>query len=168
MSSKPLLIPEPFSGDCGNWQEWIDHFESVAVVNKWDTDGDKLKWLRVRLTGKAHTVFMKLPENTRKDYGECVKALKKRFFPDSKKELYVAELHTRAKRDDEDWASFGDALRVLSDRAYADLERERANVWLSTSSCHRLKNPRLLLELSRSDPKTLRKLSLPPSNWNLI
>ena len=100
MSSKPLLIPEPFSGDCGNWQEWIDHFESVAVVNKWDTDGDKLKWLRVRLTGKAHTVFMKLPENTRKDYGECVKALKKRFFPDSKKELYVAELHTRAKRDD--------------------------------------------------------------------
>ena len=85
MSSKPLLIPEPFSGDCGNWQEWIDHFESVAVVNKWDTDGDKLKWLRVRLTGKAHTVFMKLPENTRKDYGECVKALKKRFFPIAKR-----------------------------------------------------------------------------------
>ena len=63
-------------------------------------DGDKLKWLRVRLTGKANTVFMKLPENTRKDYGECVKALKRLFFPDSKKELYVAELHTRAKRDD--------------------------------------------------------------------
>ena len=38
----------------------------------------------------------------------------------------MAELHTRAKRDDEDWASFGDALRVLSDKAYAaDLE-ERA------------------------------------------
>eukprot|EP00731_Ephydatia_muelleri_P031437 Em0022g951a len=69
MPSKPLLIPEPFSGYCGNWQEWIDHFESVAVVNKWDTAGYKLKWLTVRLTGKAHTVFMKLPENTRKDYG---------------------------------------------------------------------------------------------------
>ena len=41
---------------------------------------------------------------------ECVKTLKRRFIPDSKKELYVAELHTRAKRDDEDWASFGDAL----------------------------------------------------------
>ena len=83
MSSKPLLIPEPFSGDCENWQEWIGHFESVAVVNKWETDGDKLKWLRtrVRLTGKALTVFTKLPENTRKDYGECVKALKRRFPP---------------------------------------------------------------------------------------
>ena len=163
-----VLIPEPFSGDCGNWQDWIDHFESVAVVNKWETDGEKLKWLRVRLTGKTHTVFMKLPENIRKDYGECVKALKRRFFPNSKKELYVAELHTRAKRDDEDWASFGDALRVYPIRLTQTWKRERANVWPSTSSCHRLKTPRLLLELSRSDPKTSRKLSLPPSNWNLI
>ena len=57
MSSKPLLILETFSGDCGNWQKWIDHFESFAVVNKWDT-------LEVRLTRKAHTVFMKLPEST--------------------------------------------------------------------------------------------------------
>ena len=155
MSSKPLLIPEPFSGDCGNWQEWIDHFESVAVVNKWDTDGDKLKWLRVRLTGKAHTVFMKLPENTRKDYGECVKALKKRFFPDSKKELYVAELHTRAKRDDEDWASFGDALRVLSDRAYADLE-ERARERLALNQfLSQIENPQVAFGVKQKRPQNV-------------
>eukprot|EP00731_Ephydatia_muelleri_P012465 Em0006g1359a len=108
MSSKPLLIPEPFSGDCGNWQEWIDHFESVAVVNKWDTDGDKLKWLRVRLTGKAHTVFMKLPENTRKDYGLT-----------------------------QTW------------------KRERANVWLSTSSCHRLKNPQVAFGVKQKRPQNV-------------
>ena len=155
MSSKPLLIPEPFSGDCGNWQEWIDHFESVAVVNKWDTDEDKLKWLRVRLTGKAHTVFMKLPENTRKDYGECVKALKKRFFPDSKKELYVAELHTRAKRDDEDWASFGDALRVLSDRAYADLE-ERARERLALNQIlSQIENPQVAFGVKQKRPQNV-------------
>ena len=58
----------------------------------------------------------------------CIKALQKRFAPESRRELCVAELQTRTKRANEDWASFGDALRTLSDRAYPDLEdkaRER-------------------------------------------
>eukprot|EP00731_Ephydatia_muelleri_P014191 Em0007g1501a len=106
MSSKPLLIPEPFSGDCGNWQEWIDHFESVAVVN-------------------------------------------------NKKELYVAELHTRAKRDDEDWASFGDALRVLSDRAYADLE-ERARERLALNQfLSQIENPQVAFGVKQKRPQNV-------------
>eukprot|EP00731_Ephydatia_muelleri_P037793 Em0564g4a len=106
MSSKPLLIPEPFSGDCGNWQEWIDHFESVAVVN-------------------------------------------------NKKELYVAELHTRAKRDDEDWASFGDALRVLSDRAYADLE-ERARERLALNQIlSQIENPQVAFGVKQKRPQNV-------------
>ena len=120
--SKPVLLPEPFNGEPDEWNEWVTHFENVAVVNKWETGEEKLKWLRVRLTGKAQTPFMKLPEAARGNYGECIKALQKRFAPDSRRELYVAELNTRKKRRDEDWASFGDALRVLSDRAYPDLE----------------------------------------------
>ena len=102
--------------------EWVTHFESVAIVNKWEKDEDKLKWLRVRLTGKAQTAFMNLPESARSSYGECIMALQKRFAPESRRELYVAELQTRTKRANEDWASFGDALRTLSDRAYPDLE----------------------------------------------
>eukprot|EP00731_Ephydatia_muelleri_P031479 Em0022g993a len=75
-------------------QEWVDHFESVAVVNKWDTDGDKLKWLTVRLTGKAHTVFMKLPENTRKDYGECIEKPQVAFGVKQKRPQNVEEAVT--------------------------------------------------------------------------
>lgn len=48
---RPALLPEPFNGDpAGDWKEWVAHFESVATVNKWERDEDKLKWLRVRLT----------------------------------------------------------------------------------------------------------------------
>ena len=121
-NTKPVLLPESFNGELEKWNEWVTHFENVAVVNKWETGEEKLKWLRVRLTGKAQTAFMKLPEAARGNYGECIKALQKRFAPDSRRELYVAELNTRKKRRDEDWASFGDALRVLSDKAYPDLE----------------------------------------------
>ena len=46
---KPLIVPELFSG-VGSWEDWIDHFESAAAVNKWE-DADKLLWLRTRMTG---------------------------------------------------------------------------------------------------------------------
>ena len=63
----------------------------------------------------------------RETYGECLMALTQQFDPDSKKELYVAELHTCARRRDEDWALYGDALRVLADKAYSDLEEKALN-----------------------------------------
>eukprot|EP00731_Ephydatia_muelleri_P000886 Em0001g886a len=92
--SKPLLLPEPYGGEAGGWAEWVDHFKNVATVNKWATGEEKLKWL------------------------------KRRFDPDSKRQLYVAELSARTRHKDEDWATFGDVLRVLADKAYPDLEEK--------------------------------------------
>ena len=75
--SKPVLLPESFNGEPDEWNEWVTHFENIAVVNKWKAGEEKLKWLRVRLTRKAQKAFMKLPEAARGNYGdrECIKAL---------------------------------------------------------------------------------------------
>ena len=78
-----LLIPEPYGGEAGARGEWVDHFESVATINKWTTGEEKLKWLRVRLTGKPQTAFKKLPQDVKENYGECIKSLQRRFDPDS-------------------------------------------------------------------------------------
>ena len=78
--------------------EWIHHFESVTTVNEWNGVA-KLNWLRVRLTGRAGTVFRRLPEATRGDFKEATKALRE---PESKKELYLAELQTHTKKRTED------------------------------------------------------------------
>ena len=150
--AKPILLPEPFSGDAADWNEWLSHFESVAVVNKWETGGEKLKWLRVRLTGKAQTAFMKLPDAARDDYGECVKALKKRFVPDSRKDLYVAELQTRTKRREEDWASFGDSLRILSDRAYPDFEDKARERLALNQFLSQIDNPQVAFGVKQKRP----------------
>ena len=122
--SKPLLLPEPYRGKAGGWVEWVDHFEHVAAVNKWTTGEEKLKWLKVRLTGKAQIALKKLPQDVKENYGECMNSLQHRFDPDSKRQLCVAELSTRARHKDEDWATFGDVLRVLADKAYPDLEEK--------------------------------------------
>ena len=82
--AKPLLLPEPFDGETTGWSEWMDHFGSVATVNKWVSGEDRLKWLRVRLTGKVQMAFRRLPDDVKADYGKCVEALQRRFNPDSK------------------------------------------------------------------------------------
>lgn len=155
MSGKPLLLPEVFSGESQSWTEWAEHFESVATVNKWDSDDDKLKWLKVRLTGKARTAFQKLPADVRNKYGECVKALKQRFEPDSKKQLYVAELHTRERHRDEDWASYGDALRVLADKAYSDLEEKARERLALTQFLAHIGNPQVAFGVRQKRPETV-------------
>ena len=65
--SRPPVIPELFAGK-ESWDEWINHFESVAEVCEWD-NANKLKWLHVHLSGRASTVFRHLPDAVKADYG---------------------------------------------------------------------------------------------------
>ena len=55
VTTHPLLTPESFSGK-GSFSEWLQHFEGVAAITKWD-DAAKLLWLRVRLVGAAQTAY---------------------------------------------------------------------------------------------------------------
>ena len=69
----PLVLPEIFDGD-GSFTDWICHFESVSAVNGW-SDQDKLLWIRVRLTGKAHMECTRLSHETQQSYATTKKAL---------------------------------------------------------------------------------------------
>eukprot|EP00731_Ephydatia_muelleri_P034801 Em0078g1a len=110
LSTIPTTIRDVLKCERSGWLgEWVDHFENVATVNKWATGEEKLKWLKVRLTGKAQTAFKKLPQDVKENYeAHC----------------NVAELSARTRHKDEDWATFGDVLRVLADKAYPDLEEK--------------------------------------------
>ena len=79
--------PRSFSSDEGDFDEWISLFESVSAVNGW-TDIENLLWIRVRLTGKAHVAYARLPHVTLQTYAAIKGALYERFEPDSKRELY--------------------------------------------------------------------------------
>ena len=79
VSRRSLVLLEVFSGE-GNFDDWVSHFESVAAVNNW-TDEEKLLWLRVRLTGKAHVVYTRLAHETQASYINAKAALRDRFEP---------------------------------------------------------------------------------------
>ena len=150
---RPLVLPEPFTGDT-DYCDWIDHFENVAVVNGWD-EAAKLQWLKVRLTGRAQTALKRQPEATRNSYADTLAALKRRFEPESKRELYVAEFQTRRKGKAESWADFAEDLRKLADRAYNDLQEEAKEKLSLTRYLDQIADPQVLFGVKQSRPRTL-------------
>ena len=155
MAQRPVLLPDPFDGEKTSWPEWETHFKHVAVVNKWESADEKLKWLRVRLTGKALAAFSRCSEAVRSDYGECMKALAKRFNPDSKREVYVAELHSRNRRKEEDWATYADILKGLADKAYPDLEEAARERLALNQFLGELDKPQVAFGVRQGRPKSL-------------
>lgn len=153
MAARPLVLPEPYSGE-GSWEQWIYHFRNVVAVNDWNEEA-QLKWLKVRLTGRAQTAFQRLPAATQADLGQALAALKERFEPTIQKTRFQAELQTRRRKKGEDWADLADDLRRLADKAYPDLEdkaRERLalNAYLGL-----LDNPQVAFGVKQKSPGTL-------------
>ncbi|KAL5481384.1 hypothetical protein EMCRGX_G021526 [Ephydatia muelleri] len=73
----------------------------------------------------------------------------------TKKQLYVAELHTRERHRDEDWASYGNALRVLADKAYSDLEEKARERLALTRFLAHIGNPQVAFGVRQKCPETV-------------
>ena len=56
--SRPLILPDKFSGE-EDLSEWIVHFDNVSMINGWG-DNEKIKWLNVRVIGKALAMLTRL------------------------------------------------------------------------------------------------------------
>ena len=156
MAAKPLIIPDPFSGTDSalGWDEWIDHFESVAEVNKWE-EADKLLWLRVRLTGRAQKAFKGLSTDAKANYEACKRGLKERFEPATKKELYQAEFYARKKQKTEDWAAFAEDLELLAEKAFPALQEEAREHLTLTQYLGQLDCSQIAFSVKQKRPKTV-------------
>ena len=152
-ASRPLITLEPFSGT-GTFSEWIEHFEAVAAINKWD-DEAKLLWLRVRLVGGAQTAYGRLPAEAKASYGDLKKALKGRFEPEVLKERHLAQFQTRKKTKAEGWAEFADAVKLLTDKAYPELEDKARECLALNHYLSQIDSPQLAFSVRQRQPKTV-------------
>ena len=153
MATRLLVVPEPFTGE-GSWDDWIDHFESAAAVNKWNAE-DKLLWLLVCMTGRAQKAYKNLSSEAKSTYELCKRGLQGRFLPDSRKELYLSEFHARRKRKTEDWPSFAEDIKSLAERAFANLEEATREHLALTHYLGQLDNPQVAFSVKQKRPKTV-------------
>ena len=116
---------------------------------------DKLAWLKVRLTDRAQTAFKRLPQSTKEKFGDAVKALKERFKPTSKRELYTAEFQVRRKERKQDWADFAQDLRMLADKAFPDLQMEARDCLSLNRFLDQITDPQINFAVKQRRPKTL-------------
>ena len=132
----------------------IGHFESVACVNEWD-DATRLLWLEVRMTGKAQSAWRHLTNEAKACYDTAKAALRKRFEPDSRRELYAVEFQTWKRNRGEAWEELADTLRLLADRAFPDLQ-DKAKEQLSLDRyLASLDKPELALAVKQKRPKNI-------------
>jgi len=152
-TSRPVITPDAFDGDNG-WDEWIGHFNSVSRVNEWN-DRTKLLWLEVRLVGKARKAWNRLTTEQKNNYDSAVVALRRRFEPESRRDLYAAEFQTRGRKPNESWGELADNLRSLADKAFPDLD-EVAKEKLSVDRYLTLiRKPDVSLAVRQRRPRTL-------------
>ena len=155
MASRRVAVPELFTGEGSqSWSDWLDHFDSVAVVNGWSAD-DKKKWVRARLTGRAATAMRRLPDDDRETFAKLTAALKKRFEPECRKEVYVAEFHARRRKRTVDWASFAEDLKTLVEKAYPTLQAEAQELLALNHFLSQISDPQLSFGVRQRAPATM-------------
>ena len=84
-----------------------------------------------------------------------MKALLKRFEPASKQNIYMAELNSKRKKTSEDWATFGEDLRTLAEKAYPDLEEAAHECLALNKYLERIDDPQLSFAVRQKQPKTV-------------
>ena len=152
--ARPFVLPEVFDGD-KSFDQWVSHFENVSAVNGWN-DGEKLLWLRVRLTGKAHVAFTQMAHEIQQSYATAKEALLERFDPPSKQQLYKVEFEGRRKRHKETWADFGDELLLLAGKAFPKLQEEAREELALSRYLDQLRDPQVSFGVKQRRPKTVR------------
>ena len=96
-------------------------FENVAAVNEWN-EASCLRWMKVRLTGRAQTAFQRFPQEVATDYYKRTKeALQERFEPVAERNTKPSSKHEE-KGKKKDGPIFAEDLSMLADKAYPDLE----------------------------------------------
>ena len=151
--SKPVIVPEYYSGE-GSFEDWIDQFESIAEINRWD-DEKKLRWLKVRLMGRALMAYKKFPVTARASFKNAARALQERFEPGSRRDLYLAEFQTRRKVKTESWPEFGEDLLTLVDKAYPLLDNEARQQLALQKYLSQLDNEQVSFSVKQGKPKTV-------------
>ena len=96
-----------------------------------------------------------MPAAAKASYAELKKALKGRFEPKALKERHLAEFQSRKKSRTEGWAEFADSVKLLTDKAYPDLEDKARECLALNHYLGQIDHPQIAFSVRQRQPSTL-------------
>ena len=107
------------------------------------------------MTGKAQSAWRRITNEAKSHYDTVKAALRKRFEPDSRRELYAVEFQTRRRNRGESWEELADTLRILADKAFPDLQDQAKEQLSLDRYLASLDKPELALAVKQKRPRNL-------------
>lgn len=148
--SRREILPEKYDGK-KNWDNYLLHFESCKVVNKW-SDGEAAAYLCASLTGDAVQV---LTGQARMPYEEIKSKLQRVFGPCNGPENYRMEFRTRKRKAGESLPELAQSLHQLVLRAYPELPQASQEILVREQFQETLEDAELRAAIFRQRPETL-------------
>lgn len=115
--SRPLFMPETFTGVGREWSDWSEQFEMAAQVNGWNDDL-KLKFMSLLFSGRARDIYGGLPNEAKNNYVLLKGAMGKCLEPCESADWNRVSFSSRRRLHNETAREFGNALRRLIYKAY--------------------------------------------------
>lgn len=112
--------PDKFDGRNVEYRDFIAHFETVALWNKWDQT-EKAQQLAMCLRGQAQKLLGELKPNELNDYDHLRKILSQRYDPQERSVAYRCEFRSRKRQKNENPSDFAYALKRLACLAYPEM-----------------------------------------------
>lgn len=114
-----IKIPAFTGSGSEKWEVWLNRFESIAELKRWQKD-DKLHELLPRLQGEAADfVFDQLPSKILRSYKSLTRELSNRFGVIETSRTYKLQFSRRKQLQNETPEKFASELKRLYDKAYS-------------------------------------------------
>lgn len=154
MSSRPVFMPDSFSGQDREWADWSDQFDMASEVNGWN-DNKKLKMMALLLTGKAREMYWGLAPEARNSYASLKRAMSNLLGPNKQADWNRAELHRRERGANENTRDFGNAIRRLADKAYPTVDLPTRDLLAKDQYIAKIGNGEIRMQLRSAKPQNL-------------
>lgn len=152
--SRPLFMPETFTGVGREWSDWSEQFEMAAQVNGWDNEL-KLKFMSLLLSGRARDIYGGLPCEAKNNYMLLKDAMGKCLEPCESADWSRVSFSSRVRLPNETAREFGNALRRLIYKAYPSADVATQDLLARDHFVAHVGNGDMRIHLRSAKPATL-------------
>lgn len=152
--------PDTYDGKFTEWNDYICHFEQVALWNSW-APHEMASQLAMCLRGSAQRALSELSLGDLSDYGRLKASLTQRFCPPEREAAHRCEFRNRRRKRGETVAEYGYSLKRLAAHAFPKIPYEIREGFIIEQYISGLSDPDMKRHVQFSHPNTLdRAISL--------